>query len=222
MREQQWSIVYDSFNLDCEHGDCREQHQAPVVPRGRLQRTAQPIEDNRFLWLSRPLLRLHVSIQACAILHVVHGSSCGRNGHLDETHSIRTVVSIEEASLLFLSLVSSAIVSWVSSILPGSVVRGRVGGGTGVVVYESKTRHTKRRRVQGSGNAHPRRDTTSNSNVQLRKVSNPRETAVPSCHVLQGCVSLATGFVGGLSRGVEGSSDVKLPMHDARNMSNAP
>ena len=67
----------------------------------------------------------------------------------------------------FLSWVSIAIVSWVSSILSGSVKRGRVGGGTGVVVYESKTRHKKRRRVQRSGNAHPRRETTSNSNVQL-------------------------------------------------------
>ena len=63
----------------------------------------------------------------------------------------------------------------------------------------------------------PRRTATSN----CRKVSDPRETAVPSCDVLHGRVSVATRFVGGLSRGVEGSSDVKLPMQDARKMSNA-
>lgn len=158
---------YDSFKVDREHVDCQEDHQAPVVLQGPLRRTARTIEDNRFLSVSRPLLCLPVSIQACAILHAFHGSWCGPNGHSGDSPSIRTVVSIEKASLHFLSLVSSAIVSWVSSILPGSVKRGRVGGGTGVVVFESKTRHTMRRRVQGSGNAHPRRDTTSNSNVQL-------------------------------------------------------
>ena len=92
---------YDSFKVDREHVDCQEDHQAPVVPEGPLRRTAQPIEDNRFLSVSRPLLCLHVSIQACAILHAVHGSWCGPNGHSGDPPSIRTVVSIEEASLLF-------------------------------------------------------------------------------------------------------------------------